>query len=640
MLASFLSLLTVATIAAAAFGVGRPLIRALGVAEDDALATGVYSVAAGLIAAGTLVSVLGIAGLLYKEIIGVLTLGAAFYGVALLGQTCRRREKPAETEGAQNLRSAAAPPSVPLRQGIGYLAIIAATGSLIAALAPPTAGDALCYHLELPKRFLLEHSVVYLPDTDNSTYPLLAEMWYLWALALDGPVAAQLLHWGLGVLLALGTVVLATAIVGRPWAWCVGGVVLLVPGVSNQMTAPLNDVALAAMTTLALAAAWRAAMEQEHERWYVLAGWLAGGALAIKYLAIAYFAAAALVLLCVAAGRGQRRSLLTGGAAAAVVAFAIAGPWYMRSTWYTGNPVHPFFDDVFARWTPGRASSEASAAVPGLRTPRSVFRTFSAASARGLALAPWQLTMHPENFGGRGHQLGVLFLATLPGLVFCRRLRGLRMLLSIGVLYFVAWYLLRPNARFLLPVVPLLCIAVVWVWMEWRWLPTGPRRCLACLTALVLLAGAAVAPLRARDRLPVALGIESRESFLMRHEPSYPAAAWANVLVTPEMHILSQEQRAFYFHARVTRENVYRRRRQYDRRLESPDELSRTLQAEGFTHLLLAESSGGGIHYNPTLSRLADEALSRGSESLECLIEYTSEDADGGVRRYRLMALR
>ncbi|HJT30794.1 MAG TPA: hypothetical protein VJ783_01920 [Pirellulales bacterium] len=638
MLASFLSLLTLATIASAAFGVGRPLIRALGVAEDDALTVGVFGVAAGLVAAGTFISALGFVGLLYKEMIGVLTLGAAFYGIALLGRACRRRQKTAETEGSQSLKSAAAPPSAPLRQGIGYLAIIAAAGSLIAALAPPTAGDALCYHLELPKRFLLEHSVVYLPDTDNSTYPLLAEMWYLWALALDGPVAAQLLHWGLGVLLALSTVVLATAIVGRPWAWCVGGVVLLVPSVSNQMTAPLNDVALAAMTTLALAAAWRAAIDHEHRGWYVLAGWLAGGALAIKYLAIAYFAAAAVVLLGVAAGRGQRRSLLTGGAAAAVVALAIAGPWYVRSTWYTGNPVHPFFDDVFARLAPALSVSDGTAPS---RIPHSAFRTSSTAPRTVLAcaLAPWQLTMHPENFGGRGHQLGVLFLATLPGLLFCRRLRGLRTLLSIGLLYFVAWYLLRPNARFLLPVVPLLCIAVIWVWMEWRWLPVAPRRCLACATGLVLLAGAAVAPLRARDRLPVALGIESRESFLMRREPSYPAAAWANALVTPEMRILSQEQRAFYFHARVTRENVYRRRHSYDRRLESPDELSRTLQAEGFTHLLLAESSGG-IHYNPTLSRLADEALTAGRQSLECLIEYTTEDADGGTRRYRLMALR
>ena len=38
--------------------------------------------------------------------------------------------------------------------------------------------------------FLADHAVRFLPDSDNSTFPLLAEMWYAWALALDGPVAA------------------------------------------------------------------------------------------------------------------------------------------------------------------------------------------------------------------------------------------------------------------------------------------------------------------------------------------------------------------------------------------------------------------------------------------------------------------
>ena len=62
----------------------------------------------------------------------------------------------------------------------------------------------------------------------------------------------RLIHWELGVLLGLATVVLAAPVVSRPWAWLAGAVVVLVPGVSNQMTAPMNDLALALMTTLAL----------------------------------------------------------------------------------------------------------------------------------------------------------------------------------------------------------------------------------------------------------------------------------------------------------------------------------------------------------------------------------------------------
>ncbi|MGH7192944.1 MAG: hypothetical protein ACREJM_05330, partial [Candidatus Saccharimonadales bacterium] len=398
---------------------------------------------------------------------------------------------------------------------------------------------------------------------------------------------------------------------------------------------------LAAFTTLALAAWWRAAIDQEHPRWYVLAGLLAGGALAIKYLALLYLCAAAIATLIAVARRGCWRSLIAGGASAAVIAATICGPWYLRSAWLTGNPVYPFFIDVISRARPPSLFSEHAADRTLFRIPHSAPRISSAPhSALTFALTPWQLTMHPERFGGRGHQLGILFLATLPGLLFCRRLRGLRTLLLTCLLYFVAWHLLRPNVRFLLPIVPPLCIAVAWVWMEWRLLPATPRRCLGCLTAIVLLTGAAIAPLRARDRWPVALGIETREAYLSRCEPSYQAAAWANALLTPDACILSQEQRAFYFNTRVARENVYRRRTRYDRRLASPDLLSPTLRAEGFTHLLLAEGLDGTVHYNSTLSRLADQAFAMGRDTLECLAEYESEDSEGAVRRYRLIALR
>lgn len=634
MLASLLSLLTLATIAVAAFGLGRPLVRALGVGENDALEVGVFSVGAGFVAGGTLLAALGFAGLLHKSVIAAFSLSAALYGIAQLGHDVRRWRTARKSGDGNTIESRSSPPSRPLRQAMFWLAATAAVGSLVAALAPPTAGDALCYHLELPKRFLLEHALVYLPDSDNSAFPLLAEMGYLWALALDGAVAAQLVHWAMGLLLALGAVVLGTPILGRSWSWCAAAAVLATPGVNNQMTAPLNDLAVAAMATLSLAAWWRAAVDREDRRWYVLAGWFAGGALATKYLALLYVAAAAAVTVFAVARRGQWCSLLRGSAVAAIVAASVGGPWYLRSAWHTGNPVYPFFHDSVSRlWS---TPAKAGVTSPSLRASHPTLR---ASSLRDLPIACWHVTMHPERFGGRGHQWGVLFLATLPALVFCRRLRGLRMLLSISLVYLAGWHLLRPNVRFLLPIVPLLCIAVVWAWMEWRRLPAAPRRCLACLTGAVLAVGAAIAPLRAKDRWPVALGIETRDAYLLRREPSYQAAAWVNALLTPEARILSQEQRAFYFRARVARENVYRRRTGYDRNLPSPDALAPTLRAEGFTHLLLAEGLSGDVHYNSTLTRLADAALAARAASMECLVEFDAVDAPGALRRYRLVRL-
>jgi hypothetical protein len=659
-IASFLSLLTLATMLVAAFGLGRPLMRALGLGDEDALATGVWSIGAGLVLAGLGLALVGCAGLLYRPLIGVFTLAAGFWGVCEFGNAFSQRKAalplPADGNAPATSLSAA------LTYAIYLLAGVAALSALVAALAPPTAGDALCYHLELPKRFLQRHALAYLPDTDNSTYPLLVEMWYLWALALDGPVGAQLVHWALGLLLALATVLLAAPLVGRGWASCAGGLMLLAPGITNQMTAPLNDVGLAAMTTLALAAWWRAAIDDEHPRWYPLAGLFFGGALAIKPLEILFGLSVLIVTAFLALRRGVWRSFASGTALALFVGLSVSGVWYARAAWHTGNPVYPFGQELLTASAPRDVEKTGTGSAPhdpallntvqgAVPVPffshtapgRPTFPNDKAPLGRGflqLVTAPWQITMHPERLGGRAHQLGILWLATLPGLIVCRRLRGLYSLGAIGGCYFAAWFFMRQNVRFLLPLLPLLATAAVWVWSEAKRLPVGPRRCLAAATALMLVASAAAAPLRVRDKLPVACGVESRDDYLSRREPTYPAASLANALATPGMRLLSQEHRAFYFDAPVIRESIYRRRTGYDRLL-SADDLSTRLRQAGFTHLLLAESlAASGIRYNDTLSRLADAALSRGDGKLECLMEYRAADADGAVRRYRLMALR
>jgi len=633
-----ISILAAVTIATGAYGLGRPVVRGLGVGREDRLSAAVWSITVGLIVAGTLLAGVGLIGGLYVPPIGVLSMAASFWGI---GQLAGRRGDRGRT--AVTPRQAAAwdqsdqprwaPPPRWLAWGILSLAGLACLGSLVGALAPPTAGDALCYHLELPKTFLAEHRIQFLPDSDNSTFPMLVEMWYLWGLALDGPVTAGLIHWGAGILLALATVVLATPIIGRRWAWIAGAVVVLVPGISNQMTAPLNDVALALCATLAVAAWHRAVFYDESRRWFVLAGLAAGGALATKYVALILAAAVAIVSGWVSCRHRPRRRLVAeGGAIVLTVAVSVSGLWYVRAAWHRGNPVYPFLSEVFAS---GESPDEGHQTLPASKSPLG-------RSLLGLAAVPWQVTMRPERFGGRGHQLGVLFLAALPGVFLARRLRGLTVLLAVAAAYAGIWYLLRQNVRFLFPVVPLLTVGVVWVWIEMRRLPGLPRLAAGAAFALTLTAFAGVALLRCRDQLAVACALESRQEYLTEHEPTWPAADVSNQLFGRHAHLLSQDYRALYFQCRVTRESIYRRRTAYDRQISRPTDLSRQLRRRGFTHVLLAENLGEqGIQFDPTLSRLVDaQWAADGGQSLVKLTEYRFADSDGAVRRYRLLMLR
>jgi len=641
MLYQLLSILAFFSMIVAAFVLGRPIVRGLGVGQEDRLSALVWSMALGLIAAGMFLLGLGMIGLLYVPVIALLTVAACAWALVDVVRRCARLgwpealtvEQLSAGELAEWPPAPVAPPAVWLLWGILAAAAVACLGSLVGALAPPTAGDALCYHLELPKTFLLEHRIAALPYHDNATFPLLTEMWYLWGLALGGGVCAQLVHWGLGLLLAGATVVLATPILGRPWARVAGAVVVLTPGVNNQMTAPLNDVALAVFSALTLAAWWKAINGGENRRWFVVAGLAAGGALGTKYVALLLMAAIGATWLWAVLLKPRRRRLLIEGAAvAAVVAVSVGGPWYVRAAWYRGNPVFPFFSEVLA---------DADAPAPG----RGTLPASKSPLGRGpmaMAVAPWQITMHPERFGGRGHQLGVILLAALPGLLFCRRLRGLGTLLAVSSVYGVLWFLLRQNVRFLFPVVPPLCVATVWVWIELRRLRPTARWTAAAVFAAVVLAMVVVPLRRSRNQWAVAVGAEDRGDYLVRTEPIWPAAAVANELFSGDAHLLSQDYRGFHFNCRVTRENVYRRYTHYDREISDPAELARRLREAGFTHLLLAENlAAEGAAFDPTLGRLVDAQLATATaEELLTLTDYRYHDCDGGERHYRLVVLR
>ncbi|HEY1066077.1 MAG TPA: glycosyltransferase family 39 protein, partial [Pirellulales bacterium] len=530
----------------------------------------------------------------------------------------------------------------------------------------------LCYHLELPRAFLREGGLAYLPDAHESTFPLLTEMWFLWALALDGPVAAQLVHFALGLLLLLA-VREAAAPLGRNWAWLAAGVAALTPVVTNQMTAPLNDVALAAFAALAWAAGERADRESDRRvAWWIVAGIMLGAACAIKFTGLVFAVAwtgGRLVKLWLAAsshagrhrviGReckaaspadrssnvapsrngalvdltGERRSgwravVTHPVGVVAVAAFLVAGLWYGRAAWHTGNPVHPYFSTVFGN--PSETSMRASKRPLG-RDP-----------LRWLA-APFETTFSPERFGGRAHQFGPLFLAMLPGLLFLAMDRRAWPALTVVAIYSLFWLLLRQNLRFALPMLPVLSIGVVTVW---RALPrTGTARGVVLTVALGMLAFTTlVAVRRARHAWPVAVGVESRADYLRRCEPTTGAAEMVSRLTRSHARLLSQETRAFYFDREIVRESLFRSRTAAYDATSSPDEVAARLTRDAFTHLLLAERvTRGSAPYDDVLSRIALPAIERSGVSSDgpfrLLGETTGRDLDGAEYRYRLVEI-
>ena len=696
MLSSILSILTLLTMLTAGYGVGRPILRALMRKEEqEPSSTVIWSLLVGWIVIGLMITTLGMAGILYRAVVGIGTLVAAFLGIGEIGRVISERSEDDQDvpsvirqmlrfhENDTEFCHGLVPPRW-LLFGMLTIATIAAIASLFGALAPPTAGDALCYHLELPKRFIEAGRFSFLPYSDNSTYPLLVEVWYLWAMILhgitiQGAIAAQLVHWMCGIMLAMAAFTLARPILGQRWSVIVASIVLLTPGVTNQMTAPLNDVALALMTTMAIAAWWRFAVNREGLAWCVLAGIAAGGALGTKYIAALFAIAVSVSWAWTFVHQKERRVVLLKGAMlVGGIAVLVGGVWYVRAYKYRGNPVYPFLAELHQtsensspqegdsplvnKKNDDQKTTQKNAFHKNISQKQSVHLNHYGPQKRGLATkesgsgkfetlpkrkaplgrsplallsAPWHISINPDRFGGRSHQLGILFLAGLPGLLFARRLRGLGTLLVTAVAYFILWFLLRQNVRFLFPILPLLSVGLVWVWVEMNRMPKISHFFGMAIFAFILIIYTGVSVRRSLDRFSVACGLEGQRDYLSRCEPSYKVAQKVSHIVGSQGQLLSQDVHHFYFNCPVIQEKVFHRFVSYEEIIARQGSLLAALRRSGFSHVLLIENlRKHGEQFDPALLHLIKAEPNIHLELLE-----TVDDQDGGKRQYFLASL-
>jgi hypothetical protein len=591
LLAALQSVSASLAIALAAWGFGRLSLRRLHLGDASALSEFVWSEVIGLIIGASGLLGLALLGALHELTVAALTLGgllcAALEGACILAGT---RWDAASTEIG---RAAACP-----RVGRATITLTAALAGLvfvigaIAALAPPASHQVLASSLEVPKNLLLNHGFGN-PLTEQAG-PNLAQMWSLWALTLDGPVAANLLHVQLAALLAAAIVLLARPLLGRADAWFAGCLALLCPGVQQQLGLPLEAIPLALVVAMA-ASAVQAGWQFDVGRPAVPAGVMLGAAVAIDPSGLVF--AMTLVACCWFAG--QLRSMGRGVAA--------------RFSWQT-------------------SLTAALVALPWLWV-----RSASATNGEKLQLADL-LT-----------QLGPVLAIALGGLVFARRLHGLNRVFMLLLAYAALVICLPLGPVAWAPLVPLACVAAAWGWCEVQRLPRLVRGSVAVL-AFMLATWDAVALLSScTPRLAVACGWQPREAFLLDHSGSYRAATILNQICCDGQRLLSQDAENLYFSCPTTLATV-----PADAPGSGvPQEVTRRLIArghrEGYAYLLLAEPVvNGRAQWAPSPDSvlaaihqddLGGEILNSNGEVIP-ILEYCYADDNNRYVRYRLLKLQ
>lgn len=546
-----LALLVLTTIVAA--GWGSRFLRWLKIAPASGLERWSLAAILGLGAWGTLVFGLGVARGLYRPV------GYALLLLLGLGALPEIRDLLRWLSAAPGrLRETKLSWLWPCTGIIGLL-------SLGFALLPPTAWDALAYHLEGPRLYVAAHRLIGVPQNFYLNFPAQVEMLFTWGLLLKGDTLAQLFHWVFWPLVAALLYGLVRQVVDERAGCWAAALWASVPLATTIAGWAYVDLALAAFVLAAFCAMLRWT-ESHSLRWLWLSAIFAGLALATKYTAVTWLAALALLIVIYAwrqapEGDQARRSVglawrptrrvghivfLPGQYVA--LAGLVALPWFIKNWIVTGNPIYPFLFGG-AYWNSTRAGWTTLSGYGYSRNPLDY-----------VAL-PWLMTvLGIDGTGAFDATIGPLLLCLAPLALLVRgRPRAINAALLVVAtqwLYFL-WsvfrYAFMAQTRLLFPALPLMCLVAAYglrrlqIWdrpaFRLSWVVSAAAA--VVLAANVVTMAYAFLAIRPID---VLAGLESRSDYLSRRLGTYyETMRYVSEQLPADSHLLFfWEPRAYY----------------------------------------------------------------------------------------------
>jgi hypothetical protein len=350
----------------------------------------------------------------------------------------------------------------------------------LGGMTPPFDFDVCEYHLQGPKEWLQNGSIQTLKHNVYTSFPFLSEMLSLHAMVLEndwwrGAIAGKLALTSFQFLSAtcafaicqrwIGTVsgfISAIALLSTPWTTRISIIAYSEGAISFYLVASIMGGLLVSAT------------RDSPHRWrcVVLTGFLAGSAMAAKYpgLVSVVIPVALFVAWSVWRSRGSLtprqesegkqincppstipalRSLLRCGVVFAAAVFLAVGPWLIKNSVATGNPVYPLAYSVFGAndWSPEMDDKWQRAHSPDDHDVT-------------------KLPVHLIDVAVRSDwQNGFLFAFAVPALLMVRKQKVVGCLWAYVLWMLATWWALTHRIdRFWIPLIPVLAVLAGAAW--------------------------------------------------------------------------------------------------------------------------------------------------------------------------------
>jgi hypothetical protein len=405
-------------------------------------------------------------------------------------------------------------------------------------LYPPTDFDVTMYHLAGVKMWVRAHAIIPTPFLRGQVFPHTAHALFAALMVATDDITAQMLSLAAVVLVAVGLFGWGSRVQGISCGivaialWLASPAVLSMSGVASYHT-------LASLFTFGAVFSLANYATGKQTLWlFVAAGFIgfAESSWSLTIYFIPVFAAATLYFAL------KERRLLPVYAVAAGLLLGW-GPSLVRAFVYTGNPTYPLFTTLFGTgpWWTSRDVIWLANDIHRIGVPRTFVNFIT---------LPYLLFAHPEKFQSPVSYCLALF-ALLP-LVAFRSIadRYVRSLAVILVYYIGCWFVFGQVMRYLLPIIPLLCVvtAIAMSWLIQRTLLLPGKVVFVLLVAAFL---GLVVPdiLFARKEIarlgPIPLTTQQRMTYIGARIPSYPALIVANAEPAP-IYSLGGNNGAYY----------------------------------------------------------------------------------------------
>lgn len=213
--------------------------------------------------------------------------------------------------------------------------------NLVGALGPELGFDALWYHLTIPKIYLNMHEIVHIPGSllYYSTMPKFAEMLYVPGLVFGNEILAKLIHFSFGILTLVALYKVSLKFLDKNLS-----ILVLVLFYSNLVVGWMSITSYVdlARTFFEIMVLWAFLewIDKKNSKWLIESAVMLGLAISTKLLALGSLLI--FVLLIIIFIRKITKML-----AYCLISLLIPLPWFVFSFVHTGNPVYPFFTDIY-----------------------------------------------------------------------------------------------------------------------------------------------------------------------------------------------------------------------------------------------------------------------------------------------------